>query len=146
MKIALVAGGHLPIPPKGWGGVEHLIWNFHNQLKKIGDEVSIINTTSIDQIIEKLNSENFDAVHLHYDQYANLMPYIKCNKRMVTSHYPYLENPEPQYTFLYDLLNTSESHIVCLSDRIKKEFLHRGSDSTNVSLSLIHISEPTRPY
>ena len=134
MKIALVAGGHLPIPPKGWGGVEHLIWNFHNQLKKIGDEVSIINTTSIDQIIEKLNSENFDAVHLHYDQYANLMPNIKCNKRMVTSHYPYLENPEPQYTFLYDLLNTSESHIVCLSDRIKKEFLHRGSDSTNVSV------------
>lgn len=134
MKIALVAGGHLSIPPKGWGGVEHLIWNFHNQLKKIGDEVSIINTTSIDQIIEKLNSENFDAVHLHYDQYANLMPHIKCNKRMVTSHYPYLENPEPQYTFLYDLLNTSESHIVCLSDRIKKEFLHRGSDSTNVSV------------
>ena len=134
MKIALVAGGHLPIPPKGWGGVEHLIWNFHNQLKKIGDEVSIINTTSIDQIIEKLNSENFDAVHLHYDQYANLMPHIKCNKKMVTSHYPYLENPEPQYTFLYDLLNTSKSHIVCLSDRIKKEFLHRGSDSTNVSV------------
>ena len=134
MKIALVAGGHLPIPPKGWGGVEHLIWNFHNQLKKIGDEVSIINTTSIDQIVEKLDSENFDAVHLHYDQYANLMPHIKCNKRMVTSHYPYLENPEPQYTFLYDLLNTSESHIVCLSDRIKKEFLHRGSDSTNVSV------------
>ena len=134
MKIALVAGGHLPIPPKGWGGVEHLIWNFHNQLKKIGDEVSIINTTSIDQIVKKLNSENFDAVHLHYDQYANLMPNIKCNKRMVTSHYPYLENPEPQYTFLYDLLNTSEAHIVCLSDRIKKEFLHRGSDSTNVSV------------
>ena len=134
MKIALVAGGHLPIPPKGWGGVEHLIWNFHNQLKKIGDEVSIINTTSIDQIVKKLNSENFDAVHLHYDQYANLMPNIKCNKRMVTSHYPYLESPEPQYTFLYDLLNTSESHIVCLSDRIKKEFLHRGSDSTNVSV------------
>ena len=134
MKIALVAGGHLPIPPKGWGGVEHLIWNFHNQLEKIGDEVSIINTTSIDQIIEKLNSENFDAVHLHYDQYANLMPHIKCDKRMVTSHYPYLENPEPQYTFLYGLLNRSESHIVCLSDRIKKEFLHRGSDSTNVSV------------
>ena len=35
MKIALVAGGHLPIPPEGWGGVEHLIWNFHNQLKKL---------------------------------------------------------------------------------------------------------------
>ena len=134
MKIALVAGGHLPIPPKGWGGVEHLIWNFHNQLKKIGDEVSIINTTSIDQIVEKLNSENFDAVHLHYDQFANVKPHLNCEKKMITSHYPYLENPEPQYTFLYGLLNSSESHIVCLSDRIKKEFLHRGSDSTNVSV------------
>ena len=53
---------------------------------------------------------------------------------MITSHYPYLENPEPQYVFLYDLLKRSESHVVSLSDRIKKEFVARGIDSTNVSV------------
>ena len=32
MKICLIAEGKLPIPPQGWGGVEHLIWNFKQQL------------------------------------------------------------------------------------------------------------------
>ena len=62
------------------------------------------------------------------------MPHLKCEKKMITSHYPYLENPEPQYVFLYDLLKRSESHVVSLSDRIKKEFVARGIDSTNVSV------------
>tara|TARA_B100000927_G_C16405915_1_gene445302 strand:+ start:84 stop:1022 length:939 start_codon:yes stop_codon:yes gene_type:complete len=134
MKIALIAGGHLPIPPTGWGGVEHLIWNFSNQLEKLGDEVVIINTTNQKQIVSEVNQGDFDAVHLHYDQYANLMPHINCEKQMITSHYPYLENPEPQYVFLFDLLNKSGSHIVCLSDRIKNEFLNRNVSSTNVSI------------
>ena len=134
MKIAIVAGGHLPIPPTGWGGVEHLIWNFSKELEKIGDEVSIINTKNTSKIIEEVNSGNFDAVHLHYDQYATIMPSLQCKKKMITSHYPYLENPEPQYVFLFDLLKNSGSHIVCLSDRIEKEFLDRGNDSTNVSI------------
>jgi len=134
MKIALIAGGHLPIPPSGWGGVEHLIWNFSQQLEKIGDEVKIINTTNQKQIVNEINQGDFDAVHLHYDQYANLMPYLNCEKQMITSHYPYLENPEPQYIFLYKLLKDSGSHIICLSDRIEKEFVNRGCDSTNVSI------------
>ena len=43
------------------------------ELEKIGDEVSIINTKNTSKIIEEVNSGNFDAVHLHYDQYANIM-------------------------------------------------------------------------
>ena len=101
----------MPIPPEGWGGVEHLIWNFHNQLKKDGDEVTIINTKDLHKIVNTINTGKFDAVHLHYDQYANIMPYIECDRKMITSHYPYLENPEPQYEFLYDLLKDSQSHI-----------------------------------
>ena len=62
------------------------------------------------------------------------MPSLQCKKKMITSHYPYLENPEPQYVFLFDLLKNSGSHIVCLSDRIEKEFLDRGNDGTNVSI------------
>ena len=134
MKIGLIGPGIMPIPPTGWGGVEHLIWNFHNQLKKIDDEVVIINTPNQQEIVDTVNSGEFDAVHLHYDQFANVMPHLNCKKKMITSHYPYLENPEPQYVFLYDLLKNSKSHIVCLSDRIEKEFLHRGNDSTDVSI------------
>jgi|TARA_X000000368_G_scaffold160302_1_gene126345 glycosyltransferase involved in cell wall biosynthesis len=132
MKIALIGPGIMPIPPEGWGGVEHLIWNFHNQLKKDGDEVTIINTKDLHKIVNTINAGKFDAVHLHYDQYANIMPYIECDKKMITSHYPYLENPEPQYEFLYDLLKDSKSHIVSLSDRIKDEFVRRGIDDVSV--------------
>ena len=110
MKICLIGPGIMPIPPEGWGGVEHLIWNFHNQLKKVGDEVTIVNTQNLREVVEVVNDGNFDAVHLHYDQYAEIMPHLKCEKKMITSHYPYLENPEPQYVFLYDLLKRSESH------------------------------------
>ena len=60
------------------------------------------------------------------------MPYIECDRKMITSHYPYLENPEPQYEFLYDLLKDSKSHIVSLSDRIKDEFVRRGIDDVSV--------------
>ena len=134
MKIALIAGGHLPIPPKGWGGVEHLIWNFYLQLKKVGDEPVIVNTKNLNEIISTLNEQDFDAVHLHYDQYANIMPYLKCRKQMITSHYPYLENPEPQYVFLYDLLKGTGSHIVSLSDRIKDEFVRREIPEKDVSV------------
>ena len=134
MNICLIGPGIMPIPPEGWGGVEHLIWNFHNQLKKDGDEVTIINTKDLHKIVNTINGGKFDAVHLHYDQYANIMPYIKCDRKMITSHYPYLENPEPQYEFLYDLLKDSQSHIVSLSDRIKEEFVRRGIDSTDVSV------------
>ena len=134
MKIALIGPGIMPIPPEGWGGVEHLIWNFAQQLKKTGDEVVIINTPDLQKIVITANSEEFDAVHLHYDQFANVMPQIKCKKKMITSHYPYLENPEPQYEFLYGYLKDSGAHIVSLSDRIKEEFVRRDIDSTDVSV------------
>lgn len=134
MRIALIGPGILPIPPDGWGGVEHLIWNFYLQLTQNGDEVEIINTANMQEIVNKVNSENFDAVHLHYDQYAQVMPYLNCQKRMITSHYPFLENPEPQYLFLYDLLKNCESHIVCLSDNIKNEFVNRGVDEVDLSV------------
>ena len=114
--------------------LENCLSVFSKELEKINDEVVIINTKNLNEIVEQVNSGNFDAVHLHYDQYANIIPSLQCKKKMITSHYPYLENPEPQYVFLYDLLKNSGAHIVCLSDRIQNEFLNRGNDSTNVSI------------
>jgi len=49
MKIAIIAGGHLPIPPTGWGGVEHLIWNFSKELETQNKQ--------IDKLSEQLVSE-----------------------------------------------------------------------------------------
>ena len=134
MKIALVAGGHLPIPPAGWGGVEHLIWNFTKQLKKDGDEVVIVNTQDLNEAIETVNSQEFDAVHLHYDGYADIMPQLKCGRKLITSHYPYLTNPEREYLWIFDKLKNCGSHIVCLSEEIQNAFIQRGVAQTDVSV------------
>ena len=42
MKIALVGPGIIEIPPKGWGAVESLIWDYATELGELGHEGSII--------------------------------------------------------------------------------------------------------
>ena len=44
MKIALVGPGIIEIPPKGWGAVESLIWDYATELGELGHEGTIINT------------------------------------------------------------------------------------------------------
>jgi len=134
MKIALIGPGELPIPPNGWGGTEHLMWNYYLQLTKLGHEVVIFNTKNLDEVIHSINGGNFDAAHLHFDVFANIMVHLNCPKKLVTSHYPYLENPEPQYVWIYDEFNKSQSHIVCLSNSIRDAFVTRGCQEDKVSV------------
>ena len=44
MNIALVGPGIMEIPPKGWGAVESLIWDYATELGELGHEGTIINT------------------------------------------------------------------------------------------------------
>ena len=134
MKICLIGPGMMPIPPEAWGAVEILMWDYHNQLIKRGHEVDIINTKNLGEIIEESNKGDYDVVHLHYDVYASIMPHIKCPKKLATSHYPFLENPEPQYTWIYRDLASCGCHMIALSDNIKKCFTDRGFDESIVSV------------
>ena len=36
MKIVQVHLGLLPIPPNGWGAIEKIIWDYHQQLNSKG--------------------------------------------------------------------------------------------------------------
>ena len=58
MKIALVGPGIMEIPPKGWGAVESLIWDYATELGELGHEGTIINTPDRAQIIRDLTKEN----------------------------------------------------------------------------------------
>ena len=134
MKIALIGPGMMPIPPTAWGAVEILIWDFRNALIKNGHEVDIINTKDLNEILEKAESKEYDIVHLHYDAYAHLMKHISCPNKFVSSHYPFLENPEPQYTWIHSDCRDSECHIIISSDGIKKAFVERGCKPDQVSV------------
>ena len=44
MRVSIIGPGIMPIPPTGWGAVEILIWDYYQELTKLGHEVQIINT------------------------------------------------------------------------------------------------------
>lgn len=90
MKISIVGPGIMPIPPTGWGAVEILIWDSKNALEKLGHSVEIINTQDPNLIIKKINQYRPDFVHIQYDDFIQLYPYVQypC---AITSHFGYLE-------------------------------------------------------
>jgi glycosyltransferase involved in cell wall biosynthesis len=124
MKIALVGPGIIPIPPKGWGAVESLIWDYATELGELGHEGSIINTPDPNQIIRELQSDDYDFIHVHYDVFYPLMDYIHsaCPKAKlaISSHYPYIDQPEKHkydgYDRIYEwLIHNDKYYNFCIS-------------------------------
>ena len=93
MKIVIVGPGIMPIPPTGWGAVEILIWDQKLALEELGHEVVIVNTPHPMEIIQEINNNAPDFVHIQYDDFIEIYPYVQypC---AITSHFGYLEQPE----------------------------------------------------
>jgi len=138
MKITLIGPGIMSIPPKDYGGVESLIWDYKNELEKRGHDVTIINTKVPSELIEKANSAESDFVHLHYDVYAYIMPHLTCKNKAITSHYPYLEHPDKRggYEWIFSdfalLVENERAGVIALSDSIKSSFVNEGIDPHDV--------------
>ena len=92
MKISIVGPGIMPIPPTGWGAVEILIWDQKLALEELGHEVQIVNVASGIEILKEINSFRPDFVHVQYDDFVELCPYIQY-PNAITSHFGYLEQP-----------------------------------------------------
>ena len=122
MKISIVGPGIMPIPPTGWGAVEILIWDQNLALMELGHEVQIINTPNPVEIIEQINAFRPDFVHIQYDDFIGLYPYIQypC---AITSHYGYLEQPD-KWGYYGDRIVKPfldiKPRVFCLSEGIKK--------------------------
>lgn len=121
MKITLVGPGIMPIPPVGWGAVEILIWDSKISLEKLGHTVQIVNTRDFTKIIEEINSFRPDFVHIHYDEFICLYPYIQYPKA-ITSHFGYLEQPKMfnGYVSIFNAFGEIKPNIFCLSEGISK--------------------------
>jgi len=120
MKISIIGPGLMPIPPKGWGAVESLIWDMANALKDLGQEVQIINTTDGNKVLNAINEFNPDFVHINYDDFIVLYPHIKQPKAM-TSHFGYLERPDMMngYVNIFNKFQEIRPNVFCLSEGIK---------------------------
>lgn len=123
MKITLVGPGIMPIPPTGWGAVEILVWDTKTALENLGHTVQIINTKDYNKIIENINNFRPDFVHIHYDEFINLYPYIQYPKA-ITSHFGYLERPEMfgGYANVASAFAQIKPNVFCLSEGIRKVY------------------------
>lgn len=66
MKIIQVTPGVMPIPPKGWGAVEKIIWEYKKQLDFLGYETEI-------RYCDEVTQEPGQIVHVHMANLANLL-------------------------------------------------------------------------
>lgn len=123
MKICLVGPGIMPIPPTGWGAVEILIWDTKNALEKMGHEVQIVNTKNPRQIIDEINNFRPDFVHIHYDEFIGVYPYIQYPKA-ITSHFGYLEQPKMfnGYVNVFNAFGDIKPNVFCLSRGISSAY------------------------
>jgi len=127
MRIVLIAHGWLPIPPISWGAIETLIWDSYTILTRLGHQVLIVNTRTKEEIIRVSNEFRPDIVHLHWDEYFDILPKI-AGKKVVTSHKTELP-----------LLNNREFHsgdfVLCaLNQRIKDQYINAGVSAERIYL------------
>ena len=146
MKLALVGPGIMPIPPNGWGAVEMMIWDYYNILKKYGIEVDIINTKSRQEIIEEINSQNYDIVHIHYDVFIDIINTINSKIKIISSHYPYINNishhaRDNYHVILPQIVNNKNFHIFASSQKDIDTFIKFGAIPENIFLSKLGVKE-----
>ena len=122
MRICII-GPATQIPPIGWGAVESLIWDYKLSLEQLGHEVQIINIVNPSEIIQRVNKFRPDFVHINYDDWIVLYPYIQypC---AITSHFGYIERQDMMngYVNIFKLFQDYKPNIFCLSENIKKVY------------------------
>jgi autotransporter strand-loop-strand O-heptosyltransferase len=77
LKIGYINPGIISIPPKGWGAIEKIVWNYKLNLESRGHTVDVIDPPWIEK-----NLDSYDIIHVHvFNQAIELkdsfkMPYI----------------------------------------------------------------------
>jgi glycosyltransferase involved in cell wall biosynthesis len=153
MKIALVGPGIMSIPPVGWGAVEILIWDYFMELSHQGHEVDIINkmrqsgadqfpnTQYTRELIGEINAGDYDIVHIHYDCLCHIIPLLTAKKILITSHYPYIDQPDKHagdgFQYIFQIMCQNKNHsIFALSKKDYDAFVKHAFDPSNVYILL----------
>lgn len=128
MKIALIGPGLTTIPPKKFGAIEMILWNYKQELGKIGHEVVIFNDQNLGRVAQEINFGNFDFVQLNYSEYVSY--FLKKLKVpfCTTCHSGYITNRKKwsigYHSVFYDSMKCPG--IIALSEDIKKMYLASG--------------------
>ena len=103
MKIAQILVGEISIPPKGWGAIEEIIWNYKIQLEQMGHTVDIL--------MPGEDFSSYDIVHVHTANQAHMMQAANVNY-VFTAHdiHPLLKDNENSDLF--------KSHIEAINNSL----------------------------
>jgi hypothetical protein len=93
MKFCLVGPGGTAIPPNGWGAVESIVWDYYENLVRLGHTVVIVNTADRGAIVAECNGCGADVVYIMYDDHIVLVPHLTCKRIYYMSHYAYITHP-----------------------------------------------------
>ena len=149
LNIGLIGPGIMTIPPTKWGAVEMLMWDYYTILTTHGYNVEIINTPNRDEIISKVNNGNFDIVHLHYDVFIDIIPRLKNTKIVVSSHFPFINNPEKygNYRSIFNqLIKNDTHHLFASSLKDINTYVNNGADINKVFLSKLGVKSDSYNY
>ena len=146
MKIALIGPGIMEIPPKKWGAVEMMIWDYALILKELGHRVQIINTPDKELIKFEVEHGHFDIVHLHYDVFADIITDLipHCGRVIASSHYPYINVPAMWGRDKYGehfpkLIDNKDFHLFASSQKDIETYCEFGALRENTWLSKLGV-------
>ena len=130
MHLVIVGPGIMPIPPKGWGAVESLIWDYKIFLEKYHPDirVTIVNEQAPSSIVQAVNDAAPDIVHIQYDNHAHIVSGIHCKHVLLTSHYGYLHKErmqsDPYFGRIIPMFVKNRAIIAALSPEIADIYRH----------------------
>jgi glycosyltransferase involved in cell wall biosynthesis len=128
MKICLVGPG-TEIPPKSWGACEIIVWDYYENLKKVGYDACFISNRNNNVVIDYIKKGCFDVVHIMYDDLIILAPHIhnSCKLILYTTHWAYLPqvytNNKMYAPFQNLLKQYTHVQIFALSEQIKQVYM-----------------------
>ena len=139
LKVALIAPGLISIPPKGWGAIETLVYDYSLELERQGCDVLLVNDDHLPSVVEKVNTFQADVVHCHADNLIKCMPDIKCKIKAFTSHFGYLETPHSFPRYLEEThrvaLKQDDVYIFALSPAIGAMYVRDGVSPTRIRIT-----------
>lgn len=142
MKIVLVGPGCSSIPPKGWGAVESIVWDYFQELTAQGHDAVIVNRPDKNDIIQECNSYPDHIVHIMYDDHIDIVPYLHSKKILYTSHLAYITHPlfakeyDPYYETIFKKVIEYQSLITlyALSSQIQDVYRKHGYSGKSLVL------------
>lgn len=155
MKVLLVGGGNLPIPPPGWGGVENLIWQQKQALERAGHAVSIYNKSARGsrKYLMALGTRpwQYDIIHLHHDSHTKywlILSWVLRFKLVISTHYGYAAFPDKwlkSYRRTFQWMHRAK-YLILISQEISATFRRLGCRAkmfvvpNGIHCSAIHFS------